>query len=844
MKKTGSYKLLLLALFVLSLGIVCIYLAVGEFESAQLKQQQSQINRAQERAGIIAKQISILLESQHNNIRNWLERKTIDSLASNVQGEIVQLSEQLVKKFTIQNVVIFDAPIDETKVIEEYGYSTLELLLQATDIEKGIAYAEHKAIIQKQGKERYILWVFPIMAMDTDKHLAYFLVSISVDILKKVMNDPQLIAKNDVEIHQLAGNNSVILLESHFAPIATEGEVTFAKESITGSNWQVHVKVQEADILLSAWVMFIAFIAGAIICIIVWLVLLSWYWSKHKQVQQERQYAALREQDSILNEVESKVQHKGEQGEGENEEELLTDLMFTEKNEKNLLVSEFAQDEEKDKEEEALSEDIDEDLLAGLSDAEREELLNHEEFSHMLKSLTDDSDGLMQQNLATDNKEELAESPPDDASYFSDLSYGENQDEVEEQTRYKSYKPKPSNEDSIFANLSLSGEEEEITKNDIADKSVSPTPSSDTKAGLSIPEQLLQADALSGDIEQFKTDLLYALGQSFAAEANEAGSSEIAIGYDAAKVTQNMATTLIDGMKDAGIKVLQLGVVNTSLLFYAALNKAQGFGIMLRLEEQIKQHLSITFVVNGKVLFQEGLKQLNTRIAQQQLPANSAGDIQTLDILDTYIEDVDEKIILARPMKVVIDCMYGVTAHILPKLLEEVGCQVIMLRNEVKNSPPDEVFADIDNIQLLSEKIISQRADVGFALNYSGDRFVIVSSSGDTISMSKVLMLLGEDLLSRVNGANILCDTELATTLAPFIEEKGGKVEVFENFSQIRSQFYLSGAMLAGDSLGHIILSENWASFDDVIFTISRLLEILSEDLRKSRMVFSEYPDK
>ena len=52
-----------------------------------------------------------------------------------------------------------------------------------------------------------------------------------------------------------------------------------------------------------------------------------------------------------------------------------------------------------------------------------------------------------------------------------------------------------------------------------------------------------------------------------------------------------------------------------------------------------------------------------------------------------------------------------------------------------------------------------------------------------------------------------------------------------------------TGALLAGEMSGHIFFKEKWYGFDDALYSAARLLEIMSNQLRQPRVVFSSLPD-
>jgi len=133
---------------------------------------------------------------------------------------------------------------------------------------------------------------------------------------------------------------------------------------------------------------------------------------------------------------------------------------------------------------------------------------------------------------------------------------------------------------------------------------------------------------------------------------------------------------------------------------------------------------------------------------------------------------------------------------------------------------------------------------MGIAFDGDGDRIGVVSGDGKVIWPDRLMMLFAKDVLSRNPGANIIYDIKCSSNLRTAIEEEGGQPLMWKTgHSLIKAKMKETKALLAGEMSGHIFFKERWYGFDDALYSAARLLEIMSNQLRQARVVFSSLPD-
>ncbi len=353
--------------------------------------------------------------------------------------------------------------------------------------------------------------------------------------------------------------------------------------------------------------------------------------------------------------------------------------------------------------------------------------------------------------------------------------------------------------------------------------------------------------------EYINSEVFRQIALGIAREMNELKQERIAVARDGRNSSPELHRVMVDTLVASGLQVLDIGMVTSPVLYFAALTKTDGNGLMVTASHNPANYNGLKVMLNGHCYSQVRLEKLKQRILSPEqggsTPAeehNAVGRVEQLNIMEEYITKITANVILARPMNIVIDTGNGVAGQFAETIFQQMGCQVTAL-----NAPVDGNFpvhepdpSRPENLAELIDKVLEIKADIGFAFDGDGDRIGLVSSGGDIIWPDRILMLLAKDVLSRNKDATILYDVKSSNKLDKFIRDLGGNPQMCQSgHSFMKSKLIETGALLAGEMSGHIFIKERWYGFDDGIFVAARILEILSIDLRKSRQVFAELPD-
>ena len=320
-----------------------------------------------------------------------------------------------------------------------------------------------------------------------------------------------------------------------------------------------------------------------------------------------------------------------------------------------------------------------------------------------------------------------------------------------------------------------------------------------------------------------------AIARAIAIKCNNEQVDEVALGRDGRLSGDNLLQSLSSELQSLGINVLNIGIVTSPLLYFAAKKIKSKSGIMITGSHNPKNYNGFKIVINDSPV--SGIEMYD--LISNELPSlkNSGRENIKKNLMDEYINEVISQASSdTNAMKIVMDCGNGSASEIAPKLIRSLGHQVIELFCKIDgnfpNHHPDP--GKIENLKDLIKAVKSESADVGIAFDGDGDRLGVVSNSGEIIYPDQLMMIFSREVLKNNPGKEIVFDVKCTNLLNKIITDAGGVP-----FMSPTGHFHIKNILkktkspLAGEMSGHIFFNDKWYGFDDAHYAAFRLIEII-----------------
>ena len=367
-----------------------------------------------------------------------------------------------------------------------------------------------------------------------------------------------------------------------------------------------------------------------------------------------------------------------------------------------------------------------------------------------------------------------------------------------------------------------------------------------------LPASIFRAYDVRGIVgETLTPEIVRWIGRAIGAEAHRRGVPVLATGRDGRHSGPALQAALIEGLRESGRDVIDVGRVPTPLLYFATKHLDTGSGVMVTGSHNPSEYNGLKIMIAGDTLHGEAIRDLRRRVEEGDLDTGSdtgQGGLRSAEVAEAYIRRVCGQVPAARgndARKIVIDCGNGVAGDVAPRLFKALGHDVVELYCDVDgdfpNHHPDPSAPA--NLRDLIAAVRAHSADLGLAFDGDGDRLGVVDGEGTIIWPDRQMMLFADDVLAGRPGAEIVFDVKCSGLLPAQIEQFGGRpVMSRTGHSFIKTRLRETGAPLAGEMSGHIFFADRWYGFDDALYAGARLVQILMNRGEPAARVFARFP--
>ncbi len=348
--------------------------------------------------------------------------------------------------------------------------------------------------------------------------------------------------------------------------------------------------------------------------------------------------------------------------------------------------------------------------------------------------------------------------------------------------------------------------------------------------------------------EDLDADVTRSVGKAFASMVRaQTGAQEpkIAVGCDNRLTSPELAAGLIAGIRSAGASVLDVGTVPTPVLYWAEATLGTHAGVQITGSHNPPEWNGVKMSLGRGALYGDAIQEIKTRILKGDMDSG-AGGLERVEVLDRYVTDITERLQLARPMKVAVDCGNGVGSLVAVRLLETLGATVTPLfcdsDGTFPNHHPDPTVDE--NLEDLIHSVRASDHDLGVAFDGDADRIGAVDEDGNIVRGDILLLLYGLDLLEKLGpGQKLIFDVKCSQVLPEVFAAAGGEPIMWKTgHSLIKRKMKETGALLAGELSGHIMIADDYYGFDDALYDACRLVSLVSRSGRSLSEMVAEFP--
>ncbi len=314
------------------------------------------------------------------------------------------------------------------------------------------------------------------------------------------------------------------------------------------------------------------------------------------------------------------------------------------------------------------------------------------------------------------------------------------------------------------------------------------------------------------------------------------GKRLVSIGRDTRASGQYLESGLVAGLTSMGIDCELLGIMPTSAIAYCSQLSQSSFGLVISASHNPSHDNGIKiFGSNGFKLDENTEHEIEMRFG------NYIGDISlnpgkvsfNHNANDDYLEllkKVHKPSLLARKLRLVVDCAHGAASRIAIHLFSYLGYEARIIGASPDGHNINRGFGS-ESPGKLKSQVLNNKADLGIAFDGDADRVIFINEKGELIDGDALLATFAVHLKKQGRLAkNTLVSTVMSSiALDHALEPYDIKVERSHVGDKWVSKALVDGGFsFGGENSGHLIMLPE-TSTGDGLFSALQFLNIINE---------------
>ncbi len=313
---------------------------------------------------------------------------------------------------------------------------------------------------------------------------------------------------------------------------------------------------------------------------------------------------------------------------------------------------------------------------------------------------------------------------------------------------------------------------------------------------------------------ELNPEIAYKIARAY---ADEIGGTRVCVGYDIRLSGPDICEAITRGLNDAGVDVIQLGLVGTEMVYFATAFYGYDGGMMITASHNPPEFNGIKMVRNESrpISGDTGLLAIEKRAYDEKFERTGSGHVLQLDCYDEFIAHLRRLVDPAtiKPLKVLCDVGNGAAGVALEKLLPHLSLQVTRRHFEPDGKFPNGVPNPIlvESRAGTVEAMQNETFDFGVAWDGDYDRCFFFDGTGHFIEGYYIVGLLAQAILKLHPGAGIIHDPRLVWNTEAIIKANGGRaVECKSGHAFIKEKMRKTDCIYGGEMSAHHYFKDHW----------------------------------
>lgn len=346
--------------------------------------------------------------------------------------------------------------------------------------------------------------------------------------------------------------------------------------------------------------------------------------------------------------------------------------------------------------------------------------------------------------------------------------------------------------------------------------------------------------------KEITPELMLKLGLTLASYLG--GRGDFLVGGDCRLTTQVLKMALTSGLIAGGVNVFDAGLIPLPVLTYGIVKHSLSGGAYVTASHNPPEHNGVKiFDRRGLELSSEDEEIIEGLITEgkfKYVDWSSVGRYSELPgLIDEYLEDLSSRLTpkeSRKKVRVVIDTANCATSLVTPKLLTNLGCEVITLNSSIDGRfPGREPEPRPDVLQPYLRFVKELNVDLFLAHDGDGDRLAVIEPTEGFIKQDRLIALMFKYKLMERSG-KVVASIDCGNAVKEVVRRFNGEL-IISKLGKIHETLVKSNALIAAEPWK--LIDPSWGYWIDSIYQAGLIVKIMVEEGRTLRELLSDIPN-
>ncbi len=330
--------------------------------------------------------------------------------------------------------------------------------------------------------------------------------------------------------------------------------------------------------------------------------------------------------------------------------------------------------------------------------------------------------------------------------------------------------------------------------------------------------------------EELNERSVKAIGLLLGREMMKRGAKRVSVGHDARTSAEALFAYLASGLNATGLEVSDIGMLPTPVGYYTVFSGLFDANVMITGSHNPKEYNGFKITIGEDSFFGEDIRALGEGVlallgSGEEIPTDARAE--AYDALTPYVEFYRKSFphLANLPTRFICDCANGVAGVSLKPILNALNLNAKLLFPE-----PDGTFPNhhpdpsvLSNLKDLQEAMKREGIALGFGFDGDADRIAVLTPRR-VIKGDELAYLYAKNM----KNPRVLGEVKCSQNMYDEIDKIGHAFMGKTGHSNIKKAMKELNIDMAAEVSGHIFFKERFFGFDDAVYAMTRVLELVA----------------